>query len=54
MISRQNLAIGAAAVGMHGKEGDIFRRVLIWSLLFLVFMCALSGLQASVLSWMVP
>src|SRR6201993_1146609 len=54
MISPQNLAIGAAAVGVHGKEGDIFRRVVIWSLVFLAFMCALSGLQASVLSWMVP
>jgi lactate permease len=54
MVSPQNLAIAAAAVGVHGKEGDIFRRVVIWSLVFLVFMCALSGLQASVLSWMVP
>jgi lactate permease len=54
MISPQNLAIGAAAVGVHGKEGDIFRRVVIWSLVFLAFICALSGLQASVLSWMVP
>jgi lactate permease len=54
MISPQNLAIGAAAVGVHGREGDIFRRVFVWSLVFLAFMCALSGLQASVLSWMVP
>jgi lactate permease len=54
MISPQNLAIAAAAVAMHGKEGDIFRRVIIWTLVFLVFMCALSGLQASVLSGMVP
>jgi len=54
MISPQNLAIAAAAVGVHGKEGDIFRRVFLWSLLFLVFICVLSGLQASVLSWMVP
>ena len=28
MISPQNLAIAAAAVGMDGKEGDIFRRVV--------------------------
>ena len=49
-----NLAIVAAAVGVHGKEGDIFRRVFIWSLVFLAFMCALSGLQSSVLAWMVP
>ncbi|MDX6416870.1 MAG: lactate permease, partial [Trebonia sp.] len=55
MISPQNLAIAAAAVGLHGKEGDIFRRVVIWSVVFLVFICALSALQASdVLSWMVP
>ena len=55
MISPQNLAIAAAAVGMNGKEGDIFRRVVGWSLLFLLLMCILSALQASpVLSWMVP
>jgi len=55
MISPQNLAIAAAAVGLDGKEGDIFRRVILWSLGFLVFLCILSGLQASpVLSWMVP
>ena len=55
MISPQNLAIAAAAVGLDGKEGDIFRRVVLWSLGFLVLLCALSALQASpVLSWMVP
>jgi lactate permease len=54
MISPQNLAIVAAAVGVNGKEGDIFRRVFLWSVVFLLFICALSGLQASVLSWMVP
>ncbi|MBJ7338027.1 L-lactate permease [Mycolicibacterium sp.] len=55
MISPQNLAIAAAAVGLNGKEGDIFRRVVVWSLVFLVAMCALTALQASpVLSWMVP
>lgn len=54
MISPQNLAIGAAAVGIHGREGDLFRRVVIWSLVFLVFICTLSGLQANALSWMVP
>lgn len=55
MISPQNLAIAAAAVGMDGKEGDIFRRVVLWSLVFLALLCILSALQASpVLSWMVP
>ena len=55
MISPQNLAIAAAAVGQHGKEGDIFRKVVAWSVVFLLGMCVLAALQASgVLSWMVP
>jgi lactate permease len=55
MISPQNLAIGAAAVGMAGKEGDLFRRVIGWSLLCLLVMCILAYLQStSLLSWMVP
>ena len=32
MISPQNLAIGAAAVGLAGQEGAIFRKVIGWSL----------------------
>jgi lactate permease len=54
MVSPQNLAIGAAAVGMGGQEGDLFRRVIGWSLLLLLIMCLLVYLQStSVLSWMV-
>jgi lactate permease len=54
MISPQNLAIGAAAVGMAGKEGDLFRRVVIWSLLLVLVMCVLVYLQSKgVLDWMV-
>jgi lactate permease len=54
MISPQNLAIAASAVGMHGREGDLFRRVLGWSLVFLLFMCVLVYLQSTpVLGWMV-
>jgi lactate permease len=55
MVSPQNLAIAAAAVGMAGREGDIFRKVIGWSLLLLVLTCALVALQSTpVLSWMVP
>jgi lactate permease len=55
MISPQNLAIAAAAVGMAGREGDIFRKVIGWSLVLLLFMCVLVTLQATpVLGWMVP
>jgi lactate permease len=54
MISPQNLAIGAAAVGLGGKEGELFRRVIGWSLLLLLLMCILVYLQSTpVLSWMV-
>src|SRR6185312_17453198 len=55
MVSPQNLAIGAAAVGLHGREGDLFRSVLGWSLLLLLIMCILVYLQStSVLGWMIP
>ena len=55
MISPQNLAIAAAAVGMSGREGDIFRKVIGWSLGFLAFMCVIVYLQSTpVLSWMLP
>jgi lactate permease len=54
MISPQNLAIGAAAVGLGGREGELFRRVLGWSLVLLLVMCVLVYLQSTpVLSWMV-
>ena len=55
MISPQNLAIAAAAVGMAGREGDIFRRVVGWSAFLLLIMCILVTLQGTpVLSWMIP
>ena len=47
MISPQNLAIAAAAVGLAGKEGDIFRKVIGWSLLLLAVMCVLVWLQST-------
>jgi lactate permease len=55
MVSPQNLAIGAAAVGLGGREGDIFRRVLPWSVGLILAMALLVLLQSTaVLSWMVP
>ena len=55
MVSPQNLAIAAAAVGMAGREGDIFRKVLGWSLGLLALMCVIVYLQSTpVLDWMVP
>jgi lactate permease len=54
MISPQNLAIGAAAVGMVGEEGELFRKVIKWSLIMIAIMAVLVFLQSkSVLDWMV-
>jgi lactate permease len=54
MISPQNLAIGAAAVGLAGKEGDIFRQVVGWSIVLVLLMACLVLLQSGILSGMVP
>ena len=54
MVSPQNLAIGAAAVGLAGQEGDLFRKVLGWSIALVLIMCVLVYLQSTpVLEWMV-
>jgi lactate permease len=54
MISPQNLAIAAAAVGMAGREGELFRKVFGWSLFLLAIMIVIVVLQStSVLGWMV-
>lgn len=55
MISAQHLAIAAAAVGLQGQEGRLFRRVAGWSVGLLVVVCALVYLQSTApLEWMVP
>ena len=54
MISPQNLAIGAAAVGLAGQEGDLFRKVVGWSIGLVLIMCVLVYLQSTdILGWMV-
>jgi lactate permease len=54
MISPQNLTIAATAVGLLGKESDILRRVLKWSIGLLLAMCVLVYLQSNLLAWMIP
>jgi len=55
MLSPQNLAVAAAAAGMAGKEGDLFRRLIWWSLGLLVVFTGLIYLQSTpILGWMVP
>lgn len=55
MISLQNLAIAASAVALVGRESDLLRFAIRWSVGLLVVMCLIVGLQStSVLSWMLP
>lgn len=54
MISPQSLAVGAAAVGIVGQEGTLFRRVFGWSMLLLLITAVLVYLQSTpVLGWTV-
>lgn len=54
MMSPQNLAIAATAVGLVGQESVILRKLIWWSLGMLLALCLLVGLQSTVLSWMIP
>ncbi|MCC3766156.1 L-lactate permease [Streptomyces sp. UNOC14_S4] len=51
----QNLVIAAGALGLSGREGEILRKVIGWSLGLLVVLCLVALLQSTpVLDWMVP
>ncbi len=54
MISPQNLTIAATAVGLVGRESELFRKAIKWSLLLLLAMCLLILAQSSILAWMLP
>ncbi|WP_420176223.1 L-lactate permease [Luteococcus sp. OSA5] len=55
LISPQNIAIVATAVGLVGKESLILRKTLGWSLGLLALISLMVGLQStSILSWMLP
>lgn len=54
MISPQSLAVATAAVGLVGKESDIFRFTLKHSIILTSVIGAMSFLQAYVIKWIVP
>lgn len=54
MISPQSIAVGAAAVGLVGKESEIFRFTVKHSFLMLLVICTITILQAYVITWVVP
>ena len=54
MISPQSIAVACAAVGLVGKEGDLFRFTVKHSLLLVALVGLITLLQAYVLTWMIP
>ncbi len=54
MISPQSIAIACAAVGLVGKESDLFRFTVKHSITFTIMMGIMITLQAYVFPWMIP
>src|SRR5437868_14177544 len=54
MISPQNLSVGAAGVNRVGAEGDIFRRVIRYSLILTAAVGVVAMIEAYVIPGIVP
>lgn len=54
MISPQSIAVACAAVGLVGKESDLFRFTVKHSLLFAAIVGIITYVQAYYLTWMLP
>ncbi len=54
MISPQSIAIACAAVGLSGRESDLFRFTVKHSLAFAAIIGIICTLQAYVFTWMIP
>jgi lactate permease len=54
MISPQNLTVGASAIDQAGREPDIFRMTLKWSLMLTVAMGILALIQAYLIPGIIP
>ncbi|QHC02958.1 L-lactate permease [Anoxybacillus sp. PDR2] len=54
MISPQSIAVACAAVGLAGKESDLFRFTVKHSIFFIILIGIMTFLQSTILSWMIP
>jgi len=54
MISPQSIAIGAASVGLIGKESELFRFTLKHSFILLFVICVFTISQAYLIPWIIP
>ena len=54
MVSPQNLSVGASAIGQVGREPEIFRLTIKWSLILTVAMGILAMIQAYLIPSIIP
>jgi L-lactate transport len=54
MISPQSIAVACAAVGLVGREADLFRFTLKHSVFFVTIIGTITVVQAYILTWMIP
>jgi len=54
MISPQNLSVGAAGVNKVGSEGEIFRRVIGYSLILTSAVGVVAMIEAYAIPWIIP
>jgi lactate permease len=54
MISPQSIAVACAAVGLAGKESELFRFTIKHSIFLVIIVGIIVWLQNSVLSFMIP
>lgn len=54
MISPQSIAVACAAVGLAGKESELFRFTIKHSIFLVILIGIMTFLQNGVLSWMIP
>ena len=54
MISPQSIAVACAAVGLVGRESELFRFTVKHSLFFVAIIGVITYIQAYILPWMIP
>jgi lactate permease len=54
MISPQSIAIGAASVGLVGRESELLRFTVKHSFIMLLVICVITVAQAYVFTWIIP
>jgi lactate permease len=54
MISPQNIATGVSVTNMVGKEGAVFARTFIHSVVLTIFLGGLVAVQQYLIPWVIP